>query len=234
MDWSKIMNDCQTWKKAGRIWLHGNGWLTSTKTQVWTKEKALWGRVLVVTAVTTNCDILPSSTKIPLTALTLAMHGWSVMTIVGRGGGKKRKWKKNFAWWKENSNFSLSYSVLNLRCRSHSTLVQNQTTGHFTSGFEQEKKNPWLKFTLGFALIKLGTSEPRPMIWWQSSVCCLELGDEQFWPARTLRYTVSDLRVRVRRHLCPYMVMTSSQYILSQLFLRDKRQFTRLVPKPSY
>ena len=76
MDWSKITNDCQTWKKAGRIWLHGNGWLTSTKTQVWTKEKTLWGRVLVVTAVTTNCDILPSTTEIPLTALTLAMHGW--------------------------------------------------------------------------------------------------------------------------------------------------------------
>ena len=31
---------------------HGNGWLTSTKTQVWTEEKTLWGRVLVVTAVT--------------------------------------------------------------------------------------------------------------------------------------------------------------------------------------
>lgn len=57
-------------------------------------------------------------------------------------------------------------------------------------------------------------------------------GTVQFWPARTLRYTVSDLRVLVRRHLCPYMVMTSSQYLLSQLFLRDKRQFTRLVPNP--
>ena len=43
----------------------------------------------MVTAVTTNCDILPSSTKIPLTALTLAMHGWSVMTIEGGGGVKK-------------------------------------------------------------------------------------------------------------------------------------------------
>ena len=30
----------------------------------------------MVTAVTTNCDILPSTTEIPLTALTLAMHGW--------------------------------------------------------------------------------------------------------------------------------------------------------------
>ena len=30
---------------------HGNGWLTSTKTQVWTEEKTLWGRVLVETAV---------------------------------------------------------------------------------------------------------------------------------------------------------------------------------------
>ena len=150
-----------------------------------------------------------------------------VMTMVE--GIKKRKRKKNFAWWKENSNFSLSYSVLNLRFRSHSTLVQNQTTGHFTSGFEQKKKKPGLKFNLGLALIKLGTSEPRPTIWWHSSVCCLELGTEQFWPARTLRYTVSDLRVRVRRHLCPCMVMTPSQYILSQPF-----QFTRLVPKPSY
>ena len=46
----------------------------------------------MVTAVTTNCDILPSSTKIPLTALTLAMHGWSVMTIVGgEGGGEVKK-----------------------------------------------------------------------------------------------------------------------------------------------
>ena len=45
----------------------------------------------MVTAVTTNCDILPSSTKIPLTALTLAMHGWSVMTIVGGGGGGLKK-----------------------------------------------------------------------------------------------------------------------------------------------
>ena len=51
----------------------------------------------MVTAVTTNCDILPSSTKIPLTALTLAMHGWSVMTIVGGGGGgEKKKIKKDF------------------------------------------------------------------------------------------------------------------------------------------
>ena len=47
----------------------------------------------MVTAVTTNCDILPSSTKIPLTALTLAMHGWSVMTIVG-GGLKKENEKR--------------------------------------------------------------------------------------------------------------------------------------------
>ena len=162
MDWSKITNDCQTWKRAGRIWLHGNGWLTSTKTQVWIKEKTIWGRVLVVTAVTTNCDIFPSTTKIPLTALTLV-----VMTIVE--GVKKRKWKKNFAWWKENSNFSLSYSVLNLHCRRHSTLVQNQTTGHFTSGFEQKKKKPELKFNLGLALINLETSEPRPTIWWHSS-----------------------------------------------------------------
>ena len=50
----------------------------------------------MVTAVTTNCDILPSSTKIPLTALTLAMHGWSVMTIGGGGGGLKKKMKKEF------------------------------------------------------------------------------------------------------------------------------------------
>ena len=58
----------------------------------------------MVTAVTTNCDILPSSTKIPLTALTLAMHGWSVMTIVGGGGGggvKKKKIKNNFGGWKK-------------------------------------------------------------------------------------------------------------------------------------
>ena len=49
----------------------------------------------MVTAVTTNCDILPSSTKIPLTALTLAMHGWSVMTIVGGGvGGLKKENEK--------------------------------------------------------------------------------------------------------------------------------------------
>ena len=34
-----------------RVKNHGNGWLTSTKTQVWTEEKTLWGRVLVVTAV---------------------------------------------------------------------------------------------------------------------------------------------------------------------------------------
>ena len=45
----------------------------------------------MVTVVTTNCDILPSSTKIPLTALTFAMHGWSVMTIVGGGGGGLKK-----------------------------------------------------------------------------------------------------------------------------------------------
>ena len=30
----------------------GNGWLTSTKRQVSTEEKTLWGRVLVVTTVT--------------------------------------------------------------------------------------------------------------------------------------------------------------------------------------
>ena len=30
---------------------HGNGWLTSTKPQVWTEEKTLWECVLVVTAV---------------------------------------------------------------------------------------------------------------------------------------------------------------------------------------
>ena len=34
-----------------RVKNHGNGWLTSTKTQVWTEEKTLWGRVLLVTAV---------------------------------------------------------------------------------------------------------------------------------------------------------------------------------------
>ena len=158
--------------------------------------------MLVVTAVTTNCDILPSTTEIPLTALTLAVHGWWWWRW---WRGLKKENEKNFAWGKENSNFSLSYSVINLRFRSHSTLVQNQTTGHFTSGFEQKKKKPGLKFNLGLALIKLGTSEPRPTIWWHSSVCCLELGTEQFWPARTLRYTVSDLRVRVRRHLCPYI-----------------------------
>ena len=90
-------------------------------------------------------------------------------------GVKKRKRKKNFAWWKANSNFSLSYSVLNLRCISHSTLVQNQTTGHFTSGFEQKKKKPGLKFNLGLALINLGTNEPRPTIWCPTPVCCLEL-----------------------------------------------------------
>ena len=27
-----------------RVKNHGNGWLTSTKTQVWTEEKTLWGR----------------------------------------------------------------------------------------------------------------------------------------------------------------------------------------------
>ena len=34
-----------------RVKNHGNGWLTSTKTQIWTEEKTLWGRVLLVTAV---------------------------------------------------------------------------------------------------------------------------------------------------------------------------------------
>ena len=131
-------------------------------------------------------------------------NAWLVVMAIVEGV-RKREWKNNFAWWKANSNFSLSYSVLNLRCRSHSTLVQHQTTGHFTSGFEQKKKKPGLKFNLGLALINLGTNEPRPTIWWHTSVCCLELGTEQFWPARTLRYTVSDLRVRVRRHLCPYI-----------------------------
>ena len=29
---------------------HGNSWLSSTKLQVWTKEKTLWGYVLVVNA----------------------------------------------------------------------------------------------------------------------------------------------------------------------------------------
>ena len=201
MDWSKITNDCQTWKRAGRIWFHGNGWLTSTKRRFEPRKNPLRARVSG-----NRCNKLwyfafyywnsPNSTDFG--------NAWLVvMTMVEEI--KKRKRKKNFAWWKENSNFSLSYSVLNLRFRSHSTLVQNQTTGHFTSGFEQKKKKPGLKFNLGLALIKLGTSEPRPTIWWHSSVCCLELGTEQFWPARTLRYTVSDLRVRVRRHLCPYI-----------------------------
>ena len=58
-------------------------------------------------------------------------------------------------------NFSLSYSVLNQHCRSHLTMVQNQTTGHFTSRFEQKKKKAGLKFNLGLALINLGTTEPR-------------------------------------------------------------------------
>ena len=102
-------------------------------------------------------------------------NAWLVTVMTMVEGVKKRKWKKNFAWWKANSNFSLSYSVLNLRCRSRSTLVQNQTTGHFTSGFEQKKKKPGLKFNLGLVLINLGTSEPRPTIWWHTSVCCLEL-----------------------------------------------------------
>ena len=35
-----------------RVKNHGNGWLTSTKRQVSTEEKTLWGRVLVVTTVT--------------------------------------------------------------------------------------------------------------------------------------------------------------------------------------
>ena len=30
---------------------HGNSWLTSTKPQVWTEKKSLWGCVLVVNAV---------------------------------------------------------------------------------------------------------------------------------------------------------------------------------------
>ena len=35
-----------------RVKNHGNGWLTSTKRQVSTEEKTLWGRVLMVTTVT--------------------------------------------------------------------------------------------------------------------------------------------------------------------------------------
>ena len=35
-----------------RVKNHGNVWLTSTKRQVSTEEKTLWGRVLVVTTVT--------------------------------------------------------------------------------------------------------------------------------------------------------------------------------------
>ena len=50
-----------------RVKNHGNGWLTSTKTQVWTEEKTLWGRVLLVTAVISLwLSFLWRGTHIPL------------------------------------------------------------------------------------------------------------------------------------------------------------------------
>ena len=42
---------------------YGNCWLTSTKPQVWTKEKSLWGHVLVVTAVISTRPIIFISTS---------------------------------------------------------------------------------------------------------------------------------------------------------------------------
>lgn len=42
---------------------YGNSWLTSTKPQVWTKEKSLWESVFVVTAVISTRPIIFISTS---------------------------------------------------------------------------------------------------------------------------------------------------------------------------
>ena len=100
MDWSKITNDCQTWKRAGRIWLHGNG--CPPKRRFEPRKNPLRARV--------------SGNRCNNKLWYFAFYYWNspnstdfgnawlvVMTMVE--GIKKRKRKRNFAWWKENSNF---------------------------------------------------------------------------------------------------------------------------------
>jgi len=52
---------------------HGNGWLTSTKPQVWTEEKNLWGGVLAVTAVNKRVEAWQECGPVPIRDINLTL-----------------------------------------------------------------------------------------------------------------------------------------------------------------
>ena len=71
-----------------RVKNHGNGWLMSTKPQVWIKEKNLYGRVLVVTAVNKWVEAWQECVSVPIRNLnlTLCCNWLCVMHGSGLGG----------------------------------------------------------------------------------------------------------------------------------------------------
>ena len=52
---------------------HGNGCLTSTKPEVWTEEKNLWGGVLVVTAVNKRVEAWQDCAPVPIRDINLTL-----------------------------------------------------------------------------------------------------------------------------------------------------------------
>ena len=65
-----------------RVKNYGNGWLTSTKTQIWPEEKTLWGRVLVVPAVSWDRKCWTTLSIKELRRKTCCGHcsGWTKLT----------------------------------------------------------------------------------------------------------------------------------------------------------
>ena len=158
MDWSKITNDYQTWKRAGRFWL------------------------------TTNCDILPSTTKIPLKALTLAMHGWWWWRWWREL--KKEKKKGILLGWKQTQTFFCLIPSLTCVAEVIQRWYKIKPQAILLLALNRRKRNPGLNW---LALINLGTNEPRPTIWWHTPVCCLELFQLLNWPKNIVQWALVQL-----------------------------------------